>query len=424
MASNAGSLWRLWALWDGRLLVLRTAIVSLALFCAVSFIIPSRYTSSARLMPPDSGKSNAFAMLATVAGQLDPTATAVPDMSFKTTGGLFIGILRSETVQFRIVDRFNLRSVYGKSLASKAREKLDENTSITEDRKSGIITIEVTDRDANRARAMANAYVDELNRVVTERSTSAAHNERVFLETRLQGVRTNLEESGRRLAQFSTENNALDIKEEGKAAIAASAEILGRLAATKTELKALQQTYSDNNRRVQIVQAEVNELRAQLRSLVGKSNAAAMESAHPEDSFSIKRLPLLALQYSDLYRESKIQEAMYETLTRQYELAKVEEARELPSVRILDEPRQSDHRVFPQRLQMTFIGAFAGLIVGMVWVLAVAEWNQMPESDPRKVLLIHLANGVARDLHLYKLLRSKQGSPDPKKMDVAVGGSS
>jgi len=104
----------------------------------------------------------------------------------KSSGALFIGVLRSQTSQDRIIDQFDLRKIYGKQLVIDARTKLDENTSISEDRKSGIITISVTDHSPQRAAAIANAYVDELNSLVSKVSTSSAHRERVFLEERLQ----------------------------------------------------------------------------------------------------------------------------------------------------------------------------------------------------------------------------------------------
>ncbi len=92
-----------------------------------------------------------------------------------------------------------------------------QNTAISEDRKSGIITISVTDRDPQRAAAIANAYVDELNSLVAQLSTSAAHREREFLEDRLKVAKVDLDEASNQLAQFSSKNNTLDIQVEGKA---------------------------------------------------------------------------------------------------------------------------------------------------------------------------------------------------------------
>src|SRR5207302_8053116 len=118
-------------------------------------------------------EAKAGGWLCTVAGDL---------LGVKSSGSLFIGVLRSQTAQDRLVEKFDLRRVYGKRLVIDARSKLDENTSISEDRKSGIISMSATDHSPQRAAALANAYVDELNSLVAQLSTSSAHRERVFLE--------------------------------------------------------------------------------------------------------------------------------------------------------------------------------------------------------------------------------------------------
>ena len=141
----------------------------------------------------------------------------------KTSGSLFIGVLRSETAEDRLIQQFDLKKVYGKNLEMDARTKLDENTGISEDKKSGIITISVTDHSPERAMELAAAYVDELNSLVAQLSTSAAHRERVFLEERLKVVKLDLDDASNQLAQFSSKNNTLDIQTEGKAMLDAAA---------------------------------------------------------------------------------------------------------------------------------------------------------------------------------------------------------
>src|SRR5207302_7692959 len=143
-------------------------------------------------------EAKAGGWLCTVAGDL---------LGVKSSGSLFIGVLRSQTAQDRLVEQFDLRKVYGKRLVMDTRTKLDENTSISEDRKSGIITISVTDHSPQRAAALANAYVDQLNTLVSELSTSSAHRERVFLEERLKVAKRDLDEAVNGLAQLSSKNN-------------------------------------------------------------------------------------------------------------------------------------------------------------------------------------------------------------------------
>src|SRR5437588_10810239 len=196
-------------------------------------------------------------------------AVAVDLLGIKSSGALFVGVLRSQTAQDRLVQQFDLRKVYGKRLVVDARTKLDQNTSISEDRKSGIITISVTDHSPERAAALASAYVDQLNSLASELSTSSAHRERVFLEERLRVAKQDLDDASNQLAQLSSKNNTLDIQQEGKAMLDAAGLIAGEMIAAQSQLEGLRQIYTDNNSRVRSLNARVGELRKQLEKLGG-----------------------------------------------------------------------------------------------------------------------------------------------------------
>src|SRR5262249_46280146 len=140
---------------------------------------------------------------------------------------------------------------------------------ISEDRKSGIITISVTDHSPQRAAAIATAYVDQLNVLVTDLSTTAAHRERLFLEGRLKLAKQELDQATSELAQFSSKNNTLDIHQEGKAMLDAAGTISGQMIAAQSQLEGLRQIYTDNSSRVRALNARVGELRRQLEKLGG-----------------------------------------------------------------------------------------------------------------------------------------------------------
>src|SRR5205823_9905955 len=136
-------------------------------------------------------------------------------LGLKSTGELFVGILESRTVRDDIIDKFDLRKRYNDRLHEDARADLIQNTAISEDRKSGIITIQVTDKNPGRAAAMAQEYIEELNRVVTELNTSSAHREREFLEERLGEVKRDLESAEKVFSEFASKNTAIDIQAQG-----------------------------------------------------------------------------------------------------------------------------------------------------------------------------------------------------------------
>jgi len=360
-------------------------------------------------MPPDPQATSGMAMMAAMAakGAGGLGAVAGDLLGLKSSGALFIGVLRSQTSQDRLVEQFDLRTVYGKRLLTDARMKLDENTSISEDRKSGIITISVTDHSPQRAAALANAYVDELNSRASELSTSSAHRERVFLEGRLKVAKQDLDDASNQLAQFSSKNNTLDIQQEGKAMLDAAGTIAGEMIAAQSQLEGIRQIYTDKNARVLSLKARVAELRRQLEKLGGtQTNTVNGTSASTEQQTgdpsaakaggglpypTIRSLPLLGAKYADYYRRAKIQETVYELLTEQYELAKVQEAKETPSVKVLDPGTVPERKSFPPRLLIMFLGTFLTTALCVVWVVGSDHWNQADPHDPRKMLVQEVA---------------------------------
>ena len=338
--------------------------------------------------------------LAGVAGDL---------LGLKSSGALFIGVLRSESSQDRLVQQFDLKKIYGTRLVIDTRMRLDENTSISEDKKSGIITISVTDHSPQRAAALASAYVDQLNLRVSELSTSSAHREREFLEERLKVAKRDLDDASNQLAQFSSKNNTLDIQQQGKALLDAAGAIAGEMIAAQSQLEGLRQIYTDSNSRVRSLHARVAELRRQLEKVGGTQGNGATGTGASTDRTgdpsaakaggglpypTIKSLPLLGAKYADFYRRAKIQETVYELLTEQYELAKVQEAKETPSVKVLDPAKIPEKKSFPPRLVIMFLGTFLAFAMSVVWVLGSARWEEVDTQDPRKVLLHEVAGAV------------------------------
>jgi len=407
-AAREKSVARLRLLWDQRRLLWRVTACALVAFTLIAFLIPKRYESTARLMPPDTQSSSNLAMMAALSARTGGLSAFAGDLlGLKGSGALFVDILRSRTVQDRLIEGFDLKKVYDIRLSEDARRRLSEDTSISEDRKSGIITITVTDRDPRRATAMAQAYVGELNRLVAEVSTSAARRERVFLEERLKVVKQELDQAAQEFSVFASKNTAIDIKEQGRAMVEAAATLQGHLIVAQSELKMLEQTYTDNNVRVRAARARIAELQRQLEKLGGTD--ASITAGNPGGDLlypSIRKLPLLGVTYADLFRRTKIAEVVYETLTQQFELAKVQEAKETPSVKVLDTASVPERKSFPPRLVIMFLGTFLAFAFGVVWILAQARWVEIDSQDSGKIF----AKEIFTTLKAHTLLASQNGS--------------
>ena len=398
---NRSAFDRLRLLLERRFFLLKFTAYGLVFATLLAFVIPVRYEARTQLMPPDTDSSGLASLLA-MAGRSGSSLGAFAGdlLGVKTSGALFIGILRSETVEGRIVDRFDLKSVYSVKRMQEARRRLEENTEISEDRKSGILAIGVTDHSAQRAPAIAQAYVEELDRLVAELNTSAAHRERVFLEDRLKSVKQDLDSSAKEFSQFASQNTAIDIKEQGRAMVEAAATLEGQLIAAQSQLEGLRQVYADTHVRVKAVRARIAELQKKLQEMGGGDLST---SSNPDGNTlypSIRKLPLLGVRYAELYRNNKIQETVFELLTQQSELAKVQEAKETPSVKILDAARVPEKKSFPPRLLLMFLGAFFSFMIGALWILARASWDDLDSAHPGKQLAQDAYRTIRADLGL------------------------
>ena len=389
-------------LWSRRGLLLKLLVGGWLLSMIFSLLIPPRYNSTVKLMPPDQTASG-LAQLASMAGRANGTGVlaglAGDLLGQRTSGDLFVGVLQSRTVAMALATKFDLRKVYSAKRWEDALRILDQRTDIKQDRKSGIITVVVSDRSRARAAQMAQEYVNQLDLVMTQLNTSSAHRERVFLEQRLEQVQQNLEVAERDFSQFASKNVAVDIPEQGKAMVEAASTLEGQLIAAQTELQGLREIYADQNVRVRAMEARIEELQRQLQKLGGKESSSTNQSLDPSSLYpTIRRLPILGVQYADLLRNTKVQEAVFEALTQEYELAKVAEAKEIPSVKVLDPPNVAERKAFPPRRMITIFGGLLIFAAGAAWVIAKQRWERTDPRDLRKSFVLKVSNELRQDL--------------------------
>jgi capsule polysaccharide export protein KpsE/RkpR len=372
--------------WERRRFLLRAGIYALLASIPIVFLIPVRYKAKAQLMPPDGQQGLGMALMSALsskgAGALGGIAGDL--LGMKNSGALFVGVLKSRTVADRLIQEFDLQDLYDDSKIEDARDDLDDHTDISEDRKSGLLTVTVWDHDAKRAAAMAQAYVSELDRLVAQVSTSSARRERIFLEGRLHEVKGDLDTAAKRFSEFASKNTAIDIPAQGKAMMTAAAELQGQIIAAESELSGLQQIYADSNVRVRSLKARISELNQELQKIGG-------DTANPSNGEGmmappIRKLPLLGVTYADLYRQNKIEETVFELLTQQYEMAKVQEAKEIPTVKVLDAPVVPTKKSFPPRGILIAVGTLLGIVGAAGSIVLRKKWNETDPNDPGRVL--------------------------------------
>ncbi|MGA7894370.1 MAG: GNVR domain-containing protein [Candidatus Sulfotelmatobacter sp.] len=191
----------------------------------------------------------------------------------------------------------------------------------------------------------------------------------------------------------------------------AAARLEGELIAAESELEGLEQIYTKDNVRVRSLQARVDELRSQLHQIGGDTaDPTGGKPGSAQELPSIRQLPLLGVRWADLYRETKIQETVYEMLTQQYELAKIEEAKEIPVVKVLDIADVPEKKSFPPRLLIVALGAAFSVALGALVVVGSRVWGSIDPRSPQKQLLTEIwLHAKAR----IRSVRSPEFDPRP-----------
>jgi uncharacterized protein involved in exopolysaccharide biosynthesis len=396
-------------LWNRRRMLFRVTAISLVVSLIIAFTIPKRYKSTASIMPPDQQGSGAMMLAALTSrpgslGALGNLASGL--LGAHTSTALFVDLLRSGTVSGNLIDRFDLQHVYRKRYRIDTAKHLARSTKIVDDKKSGVITIEVEDTSPTRARDLAQGYLDELNKLVTLTGTSAAHLERVFIEGRLQGVQADLERAQLSLSEFSSRNTTINITEQTRAMVDAGARVQAELLLEQSGLESLRQLYGDGNVRVRETEARIATLERQLDKMAGTSAPLAPELAGGAASDSnnekgelyppLRQLPRLAVPYADLYRRVRVQEALFELLTQQCELARIEEAKDVPTVKVIDSPGVPEKKSFPPRLLLTLLLTFLSFSATSALILIRHQWSKVDPLDPRKILAAEVSPVLRR----------------------------
>jgi capsule polysaccharide export protein KpsE/RkpR len=227
--------------------------------------------------------------------------------------------------------------------------------------------------------------------MVAQLSTSSARRERIFIEDRLKVVKQKLDTAAQQFSEYASKNTTIDVNAQAKAMVEAGATLQGQLIAAQSELEGLEQIYTPNNVRVRSLQARIGELRRQMEKMGGDSTPPSPDGTKEDPKSdqlypAIRQLPLLGVRWADLYRETKIQETVYEMLTQQYEMAKIQEAKETPTVKVLDEAMVPEKKASPPRLVIIILGSLFVFSFASAWILAGAGWQRMDPQDPRRQL--------------------------------------
>lgn len=342
-----------------RLLVL-APLAAGAVSLGVTALIPPTFTAAVVFMPPQPAQGNAGAALAALGSLASLTGMSA---GVRTSADQYVALLQSTTISDRIIDQFQLSQVYERELRTDTRKDLRRKVRVTLGKKDGLITVEVDDRQPERAARMANQYVDELRKLTSNLAMTEAQQRRAFFETQLKQTRDRLQSAQSQLQRSGFSPGAL--KTEPRTAAEGFARLKAEVTSAEVRLQVIRRTLMDDAPEVRQQMAALEALRQQLAQLV--ANTASPAAPNDDD-------------YVSRYREFKYQETLFELYARQFELARVDESREGALIQVIDPAQPPERKSKPQHARIAAMAAALTLLALSAWVL-VRHSSSLPPSD-------------------------------------------
>lgn len=356
-------------------MIAKVTAAAFVLSIIVALLLPKIYSSTAKILPPQQDQGLVTMMM----GQMGGGSFAGLSgglLGAATPADMYATVLGSEDIKDAIIDRFKLMEVYGKDKRVEMYRKMEKIINIKAGRKDGIISITVEDEDPKRAAAIAGAYVDELANKVAEMSVIGAAVNRNFLEERLAKVKVDLARAEENLKAFQSRSKVLDVTEQAKATIGGIAQLQAQLVVQETQLAALRSRFTDTTQEIMDFKASIANLKQQIAQMEGKGSGS---SIIPTGS-----VPQIGQEYVRLMRNFKIQETLDELLTKQYELSKLTEAKNVSNIQVIQKPHVPDKKVKPKRSRIVIGITFFAFFGSVMWTLARVHLKNLSEDELKR----------------------------------------
>ncbi|MFP5207582.1 MAG: GumC family protein [Acidobacteriota bacterium] len=356
-----------------------TAICVLAGILLAVFL-PKEYTADVTLLPPQE-ESSLSSALSSELGGLDTLAKlAGGGLGIKDQNDKYVAMLKSNFVEDGMVQHFDLMREYHKSLMSKAREAFEDHVTIRANGKDGLIHISVEDRNPQRAAQLANGYVDQFRDLSQHLAISEATHRAVFFGQQLEQAKDKLADAEESLKVMEQTSGVIEPTSQARALIEMGIALRQQVAIKQVQIQAMKTFATGQNSQLVQAEEELKSLQAELAKLGG--------SEQNPNSLLIPKgnVPLASLEYVRRLRDVKYYETIFEVLVRQYELAKLDQAKEGALIQVLDPAIVPDHRSSPRRILILLIAIAAGVILGILIALMQDGWKSMkedPESGSR-----------------------------------------
>ena len=330
----------------------------------ISLIMTPIYRSTTTVLPISSS-SNPLGSLAGLA------AMAGVSVGGGESSQKVMAVLNSRTIKENVIKDLNLlpllledKDVEDRNPMNVALEEFEDMVSISDDKKTGVISVSVDYKDPKMAQKIADQYIKELEVLLNEKALTVAKMNRIFIEKQLKEEEKKLKEYQKKLAEFQKKTKMIEPTEQVKRSMSLYASLVSQKISLEVQIRKLESTLSPNNPKIRILKEQLIAIDKQLKDLEKKS-----DSAFP----SLEKAPEKIAQYTDLLRKLKTSEAIYETLTKMYEQAKLEEAKDNLYVQVIDPPNLPDKKVKPKRALMVAVSGVSSIFLG-IFLAFFLEW--------------------------------------------------
>jgi tyrosine-protein kinase Etk/Wzc len=345
------------------------AVVSLV----VALLLPPEYTARATFLAPGSQQQSGSAAALAALGSLGGLAGG---LGAKSPDEMYVALLKSDSVQRALAGRFDLKAHYGVDSYEALRKVLPDRVRVSSDKKSGLIAVEVDDGDAQFAASLANAHEAEVTKLLGRLAVSEAQLRRVFFEKQLQETKENLVKAEQSLQQVQEKSGVIVLDKQAEALITGAALLRAQITEREVQLKVLRTSATEQNPAVMQLGSELRALRGELARMESAQGGAAGSAV----DMPVGKIPEAAVDYVRARRELKLQETLLESMVRQYEVAKLDEAKEGVSLQQVDVALPPDRKSKPARALIVLASVLLALVLTSVWVV-VRRYAQVVRAD-------------------------------------------
>jgi len=347
----------------------------------IVLLLPNQYTAATLVLPPAQNSSLSSALLGQLAGSAGLASLADASLGIRNPGAVYVALFRSRTVEDGMVQRFNLMARYRRKTMSDARAAFEDSSTVVLDAKSGLIRVTVTDRDPRLAAEMANAYVDELHRHTQDLAITEASQRRVFFQQQLLEANQNLTTAEEALKRTEQATGVLQIDSQARSLIESAATLRGQITAKEVQLESMRSYATADNPQMILAQQQLDALKAQLAKIAGPNADATSDIYLPKTT-----IPESGMEYLNRLRDVRYYETIEDLIAKQFEMAKLDEAREGAVVQVADLAAPPDKKSSPKRTLIVALATILAFLLACGWAAlrhGLERGNQDPETRAR-----------------------------------------